>query len=134
MSAAHWSFIQAIYNALAHYEPIQAQNWAIYDHVPPEAQLPYITLGHSNERPWHTKTFDGSEHVITLDLWSRGPGRQELTSMMTLVRQAMQAFTMGDAFECILFQFEFSEILRDLEDDILHGILRYRATIQETAI
>ncbi len=130
MSETHWALIETIYAALVNYEPLQSQVHGIYDYVPQSAELPYICLGRTQERPWLTKTFDGSEHVITLDLWTRDLGRKQIAAMMKAVREALANIAMSDLFNCVLFQFEFSEILRDLDDGVMHGVMRYRATIQ----
>ena len=91
MPSAAWSLQKAVFAALAADAPLIALLGAarIYDDVPQSADFPYLTFGQSTARDWSTASEDGSEHTITLNVWSQAKGRNEVHEIMAAARSAL---------------------------------------------
>jgi hypothetical protein len=103
----------------------------IYDDVPQAADFPYLTFGQTVERDWSTGSEDGSEHVLTLHVWSRTGGRKQACDIMSAVRAALNdGALLLNGHRLVNLRHEFSEARRDPDGDIYHGIVRYRAVTE----
>ena len=69
-------------------EKLQGQG--IYDHVPPHAVFPYISLGQSQVYAWDTDTGTGEEHSLVLHVWARSNGRRQVLELMMLVEELVR--------------------------------------------
>lgn len=103
----------------------------IYDDVPPRTEFPFMTFGQSTERDWSTGSDDGSEHVVTLHVWSRGHGRKETERVMAAARAALHDQNLNlTGHRLINLRHEFSEARRDSDGETFHGIARFRAVTE----
>ena len=50
----------------------------IYDYAPALVGFPYITFGRSSVFDWSTGTESGTEHILTLHVWSKAHGKKEI--------------------------------------------------------
>ena len=57
----------------------------VYDEAPRAAPTPYVTFTRVQSRDWSTMTDRGSEHFLTLDVWSSRPGAYEALELAALV-------------------------------------------------
>lgn len=114
---------------------IAARGLAVHDHVPEDAALPYVTIGTVTGRPWSAKTFDGHEFRLILDCWSDAPGRHEVEGLMDMVRAALLEEPLVAAdHRVVLVAAEGTDILRETETRIFHGILRLRVLMHSDDI
>jgi hypothetical protein len=106
----------------------------IYDDVPARAEFPFLTFGQATERDWSTGTDAGHEHLITLDVWSRGRGRKEAETALAAAREALhdQALTLV-GHRLINLRHEQSEMRRDSDGETFHGTARFRAVTEVDA-
>ena len=51
----------------------------VYDFAPERARFPYVTIGRTSVYDWSTGDGNGSEHLVTLHVWSRARGKAEAT-------------------------------------------------------
>lgn len=58
----------------------------VYDRVPPNAVLPYVTIGDDHEMADLAQGYDGSDILTTLVVWSREPGRVEAKRIAEAIR------------------------------------------------
>ena len=81
MPSAAWSLQKAVFAALAADAPLVALLGAarIYDDVPQASDFPYLTFGQSTARDWSTASDDGTEHTITLNIWSQAKAATRCT-------------------------------------------------------
>lgn len=123
MSAAS-ALTAAIHDAIA------TAGLAIYDHVPEAALLPYVTVGACTERAWGAKNFVGAEFRLVLDCWSEAPGRGELQDMMESLRAALldQALDVP-GYRIVMITQDSTEILRETDTRIYHGLVRLRLLV-----
>ncbi|GAB4225333.1 MAG: DUF3168 domain-containing protein [Methyloligellaceae bacterium] len=129
-ASASWSLQQGIYQALAGNPQVTSLlgGQKIFDNPPQDATFPYLTFGQTTERDWSTGSEDGSEHTVTLHVWSRAGGKKETYEIIETIRQALNAapLTVSD-HALINLRHEFSEARHDEDGETFHGIVRYRA-------
>jgi Protein of unknown function (DUF3168) len=103
----------------------------VYDHVSRSRTYPYITFGQSTQRDWSTGTETGSEHAITLHVWSQDGGRQQAAEILDAVRAALhdQPLTLA-GHRLVNLRTEALDIRRDPDGETFHGMLRLRATTE----
>ena len=57
--------------------------------MPQKSEFPYLTLGQSSQRDWSTGTEPGTEHLLTLHVWSRARGRREARDIIAALELAL---------------------------------------------
>ena len=133
MPSAAWSLQKAVFAALASNAPLIALLGAarIYDDVPQSSDFPYLAFGQATTRDWSTASDDGSEHVITLNVWSQAKGRSQVHEIMAAARIALhgQPLTL-DGHRLINLRHESSEARRASDGETYHGIARFRAVTE----
>jgi hypothetical protein len=103
----------------------------VYDDVPERAQFPYVTIGQTTERDWSAGSEDGSEHTLTLHVWSRAAGRKEANAVIAAARAALHDATLVlDGHRLINLRHEFSDARRDPDGETFHGTARFRAVTE----
>lgn len=133
MASASWALQQAIYAALTGNSALTTLlgGARIYDDVPGSAAFPYVTLAPGVERDWSTGSDAGTEHAVTLHVWSRGAGRKEAAAIMDALRAALhEAALMLTGHRLINLRHESSEVRRDADGVTQHGIVRFRAVTE----
>jgi hypothetical protein len=133
MPSASWALQQSIFGKLASDVALLGLLGAprIYDDVPQGVAFPYLTLGQSLARDWGTGTEDGSEHILTLHVWSHANGKREAQEIMGAVRSALHDQPLAlSGHRLVNLRHEFSEARRDPDGETYHGIVRYRAVTE----
>lgn len=104
----------------------------LYDAVPQSESFPYATLGEFTGLDWSTKIEPGQEVTITLHVWSRKAGMKETQTIMDEIIQAMsEEKLIVTNFNVVLLLLDMSTTLRDPDGITRHGVVRFRAKIQE---
>jgi len=133
MTAASWALQRSIYQALAGSAELTSLLGGdrIYSDAPPAAQFPFITLGQTVDLDWSTGTEDGTEHSLTLHVWSRANGSMEVHEIIQVIRMVLhnQALSLEDHY-LVNLRHEFTEARLDPDGETLHGIVRYRAVTE----
>jgi Protein of unknown function (DUF3168) len=133
MPSAAWSLQKALFAALAADAPLLAllRGPHIYDDVPQASAFPYITFDPSTARDWSTASDTGSEHSITLSVWSQAKGRAQVHEIMAAARDALhgQPLTL-DGHRLINLRHEFSEPRRSADGETYLGTARFRAVTE----
>lgn len=128
MSAAR-AVMAAVHGALS------AAGLAVYDHVPDGAGLPYVTFGPLMERPWEGQDLAGVDLRLTLDFWSDAAGRHDVLGAMAVARGVILSGDLTAAgYKFVLVAEELSQILRETDTRIFHGVMRVRFLIHDDAI
>lgn len=133
MPSASWALQQAIFARLAADTGLLALLGAprIYDDVPQRADFPYVTFGPGLARDWSTGSEDGSEHIITLHVWSRASGKKQACEIMDALRAALHEQTLTlSGYRLINLRHEQSEARRDTDGATYRGIARFRAVTE----
>ncbi|MEQ1717275.1 MAG: DUF3168 domain-containing protein [Hyphomicrobium sp.] len=133
MSSASFALQQAFHAALTADAALVALlgGARVYDDVPVRAEFPYITFGQTTERDWSTGTEPGSEHAITLHVWSRAHGRKETDDIVAAARVALHdgALTLT-GHRLVNLRHEFSDARRETDGEHFHGTARFRAVTE----
>ena len=133
MADANWALQKAMHARLTA-DPAVASLLGgprVYDDVPRGAAFPYLTFGLSSARDWSTGGEVGSEHIVTLHVWSRAAGRRETHEIMGAARAALHDAALAlDGHRLVNLRHEFSEARRDPDGDTTHGIARFRAVTE----
>lgn len=133
MSVASWELQKTIYSALTADAALTAllSGQKIYDDVPQGTPFPYITLGESSVRDWSTGSEDGDEHVLTMHVWSRAKGRQQVHQIMDALHGTLDDAELSlNGHTLINLRHELSEARREADGETYHGIVRYRAVTE----
>lgn len=103
----------------------------IYDAPPPGAARPYVTVGQSTERDWSTGSEEGSEHIVTLFVWSNARGRGEAHDLVEHLRRVLHdASPVLEGWHLVSLRHEFSEVRRDGDGETWRGLVRLRAVTE----
>jgi hypothetical protein len=133
MPSASFALQAAVFAALADDAPLTSLlgEVRIYDDVPPRPAYPYLTFGRSSERDWSTGTDAGTEHVLTLHVWSMAAGRKEAQAIAAAAEAALhdRALTLA-GHRLVNLRHEYSEVRRDADGETIHGIIRFRAVTE----
>ena len=105
------------------------EHW--FGDVPRGAAYPYVTFGITSDRDWSTATEGGSEHILTLHVWSRAAGRRESDAILDAVGAALHdaAPTLA-GHRLVNLRREHSEVRRDPDGETYHGLVRFRAVTE----
>lgn len=61
----------------------------VYDHVPPDAVKPYISLAPPQVLPDKADCIDGAQTIFQVDGWSAGPGSVEIKRLGAAIANAL---------------------------------------------
>lgn len=104
----------------------------IFDHAPANVAFPYITFGRTSFYDWSTGTESGTEQLFTLHVWSKGKGKKEALEIMELARLALHDAELDlEGHSLVNLRLEFSDARYDDRNEAHHGLLRFRAVVEE---
>lgn len=103
----------------------------IFDHAPADIAFPYISFGRSSAYDWSTATELGSEHVVSLHVWSKAKGKKEALDIMERARALLhdQPLTLA-GHKLVNLRLEFSEARFEEDHSVYRGALRFRAAVE----
>jgi hypothetical protein len=133
MPSASWPLQQSVFAALAADSALTALLGAgrIFDDVPQGTPMPYITFGQATERDWSTGTDEGSEHILTIHVWSDARGKKETQEIVSAVRTALEGAPLTlSGHRLVNLRHELSETRRDPTGEAIHGVIRFRAVTE----
>ena len=105
----------------------------VFDHAPANAAFPYITFGRTSVYDWSTGTESGTEHLFTLHVWSKAKGKKEALEIMELARGTLHDAALElEGHKLVNLRLEFSEARYDDRNEAHHGLLRFRAVVEES--
>lgn len=125
---------KAIFAALRANEALAALVGArIFDHAPANVAFPYITFGRTSVYDWSTATESGTEQLFTLHAWSKGKGKKEALEIMELARLTLHdAALVLEGHSLVSLRLGFSEARYDDRNEAHHGLMRFRAVVEES--
>lgn len=91
---------QKMYAALTSNPDLATKVTGVFDFVPEDQAMPYLTFGKIESNTDRTKTeLDGETLMVTLDIWSISKGRKESIQILTLVEQILEENLILDTAE-----------------------------------
>lgn len=116
---------QAVYAALGNI------GVPVYDHVPRNVAPPYVVIGESTVNDWSTKTEQGSEHLLTVHIWSRGAGMQEARVLADAARSALDGAALSVTGVVLVgIAFQSVQFARQKDGVTLRAALKFRAVTE----
>ncbi len=106
----------------------------IYDGVPQRTAYPFVSIGNAVSRDWSTSSESGSEHALTLHVWSKAKGKKQCFEVLSAVRRVLHdsALVVED-HQLVNLRYEYSDVRLDPDGETYHGILRLRAVTEVAA-
>lgn len=125
---------QAIFAALVASEDIKDivdDPPRVFDTVPRGAPFPYIVIGDDRTSAWNTATERGSEHSLSVHVWSRAAGRKEARVAAEAVVAALDGAALSvPGFTLVDLRWLESETIRESDGETIHAQLRFRAVLE----
>lgn len=129
--SASWALQQAVYAALTMDGGVEeALGGRVFDTPPRGAAFPYCVIGDDTMSDWSTATERGSEHSLTLHVWSRADGRKQAKLAAEAVRDALDGADLALA-GLVSIRHLATEHARDSDGETVRAVLRFRAVIEE---
>ncbi len=134
MSKAGWPLQKAIFSALVADATLAAligDPPRLFDGPPGETALPYVQIGDGTEADWGTATERGSEHQLTMHVWSRAGGRMEARAILSAIYDALHDSSLTlEGNVLVNLRFIVSQVWRETDGATYHGVARYRAVTE----
>lgn len=112
------------------YSTLKTGSYPVYEIVPPNTDMPYITLGDENLTFSNTKTNKRTVHNITINTWSQGSSSNESKIMNDYVLQTLiNGFTVN-GYDMDMITLELLRTIKEqgtesLSQYIFHGVLQF---------
>jgi len=134
MSGASWALQQAVFAALSVSDAIQeiaGDPPRVFDAVPRGAAFPYIVVGEGSESNWDTATEAGSEHALSIRIWSRAGGHKEIKLAAQAVRDCLDGESLAlDGHTLVDLRFLSADFARETDGETFRAVLRFRAVTE----
>lgn len=132
MSSALLSIQKTVFARLRADQDLMMKITGVFDEVPRDQLMPYVTVGDATSSPFRTMSRFGEEVTITLHIWSQYNGFKEsleiLEDLNRLLADQELEVTGYDTVACF---YEFSETIRDPDGITRHVPVRYRIKLQK---
>lgn len=110
----------------------QKQTTPVYDDVPEEAELPYITLGAFTDKQVGNKTADVHDISQQIHIWSKYEGKTEVNEIANDITAVLTSWPIGlseEGFNVMSQDVDFFEAFPE-EVAGYHGVVTFTAKIQ----
>ncbi|WTW96605.1 DUF3168 domain-containing protein [Streptomycetaceae bacterium NBC_01309] len=125
---------RAVYARLTGDAELMAVVTGVWDHIPEDAECPFIQLGEVVETPDNRHGGFGRQSVLTLHTWSKYRGYGEARAIVAHQVRLLdhQPLTIAGHHH-IATRYEFAQLLTDPEPpgDLRHGITRFRIVTEQ---
>lgn len=124
---------KALFSHLGSYGPLTALvgEGGIVDDAEEQLGFPYVTIGDIQSRDWSTQSGRGQEHQVTINVWSRAAGRQEVQQIMGAIDAALdEEMPVLAGHRLVNLRPVFWHALRGPDGETYRGIMRLRAVTQ----
>lgn len=134
MNSAFFAVQDALYEGLRADSGVQAllgNPARLYDHVPPDATFPFVTLGAMQAEGFDTSQHNGNSLRATLHIWSRARGNKEVKQIMDALTNRLHGGALSIAGQQLVMCRMLSAVT-ELDDDGLtqHGLLQFQIITQ----
>jgi hypothetical protein len=100
----------------------------LYDDPPLDVVFPYVTVGRVESRTADASASAGTEHALTLHVWSRHGGRAEALDVIAALRTALHDSAATVPGYRLVFLFAvFADVFRSGDGRTTHAVLRLKA-------
>lgn len=112
----------------------------VFDDVPVMGEatspaFPYVVIGEQQGTEAGTSSTSAADMTITIDAWSRGAGKQQLLSMLDVIRDALDAGPENKSHVVangiiVYLNYLAHETMSGVDRETWHGIIRFRGLYQ----
>ena len=110
----------------------------VYNHVPylpegmPAGYFPYTVMGRDSADPWDNDSFTGINVNAELHIWSRSEGGKECKTIMKQIYDLLHRGTFTKTnYDVVDSLCVFQDVLDDPDGKTVHGVMRFRLTLQD---
>lgn len=127
-----WALQQAVYAALLADSGVAALAGArIYDDVPGDAAMPYVVIGEDQESDWSTATETGSQHMLSIHVWSRAAGHKEAKLLCDAVRAVLDGAALAVSGTTLIdLRYQATQYARQSDGRTIRAALTFRAILE----
>lgn len=114
------------------YQALNNGEYPVYEILPTDTAMPYITIGDEILTEDNTKTTKRTVHNITINTWSKGFDSTASKQMNHMVMSAILNLTIVSGFLVDIITLELLETLQEQQNDgsaIWHGVLQFEVTL-----
>ncbi len=131
-TSAGWSVQKSIVQALKSDVALGVLlSGKVFDDVPQRSTYPFVSMGNAIDRDWSTSSESGSEHILTLHVWSKASGKKQCFEIISEVKRVLhdQALVV-EGHQLVNLRYVFSDARLDPDGVTYHGIVRFRAVTE----
>tara|TARA_R110002050_G_scaffold251760_1_gene390050 strand:+ start:30 stop:437 length:408 start_codon:yes stop_codon:yes gene_type:complete len=99
-------------------------NNKIFDHVPQDTSYPYVVLGNITTNNRGTKTVDGNEYFVDIDVWSQYRGKKQISDIMERVYELLHdtSYSVSGA-DMVVSQVQSTIAMTEVDGLTKHGMI-----------
>ena len=108
-------------------------NNRIFDNVPQDTDYPYVVIGNINVINRGTKTLDGNEYNVDIDVWSTYRGKKEISEAMERIYELLHdtTYTVSGA-NMVISQVRNTITLVENDGITRHGVLTLSVIVYDS--
>ena len=123
----------AIYTALTTNIWFVANNISVFDMVPKQTTVAFVTIGDMTTVDNSTVGVGGQVITLTIHSWDQSESRARLKTMMAQVIASLhdQTLSLSDpTFTWVNSRFQSSQVLKDPDGYTVHGVQKFRIVVE----
>tara|TARA_R100001510_G_C7449952_1_gene75296 strand:- start:74 stop:481 length:408 start_codon:yes stop_codon:yes gene_type:complete len=108
-------------------------NNRIFDNVPQDTDYPYVVIGNINVINRGTKSLDGNEYNVDIDVWSTYRGKKEISEAMERIYELLHdtTYTVSGA-NMVISQVRNTITLVENDGITRHGVLTLSVIVYDS--
>jgi hypothetical protein len=108
-------------------------NNRIFDNVPQDTDYPYVVIGNINVINRGTKSLDGNEYNVDIDVWSTYRGKKEISDAMERIYELLHdtTYTVSGA-NMVISQVRNTITLVENDGITRHGVLSLSVIVYDS--
>ena len=108
-------------------------NNKIFDNVPQDTTYPYVLLGNITALNRGTKTLDGNDYVLDIDVWSTYRGKKEISEAMERIYELLHDTTYSvSGADMVVSQVRNTITLVENDGITRHGVLTLSVIVYDS--
>ena len=105
----------------------------IFDNVPQDTGYPYVVIGNINVANRGTKSLDGNEYSVDIDVWSQYRGKKEISDAMERIYELLHDATYSvSGADMVVSQVRNTITLVENDGITRHGVLSLSVIVYDS--
>jgi hypothetical protein len=128
---SYHSLQKSLYEALTDDGTLMGMISGVFDRTPQGKNYPYVTLGEGSASDSSTKTTQGMEYSVQLQVWSREGGRRQAAQIMENIYRILHDVNLTlEGHRLVSLRFISSTISIKSDGWTYQGAMRFRAVTE----